>query len=125
MYQEWKDDFMAFYTWAINNGYEYTLTIDRIDVNGNYEPSNCRWADKKIQANNKRNNRIIEYNGESKTIAEWSDELGLSQATIKARLDNYHWSIERALTTPQRRRIPDDIIECACGCGTKIRKYSK
>lgn len=123
--KEWEDSFEAFRHWSLQNGYRENLSIDRIDVNGNYEPSNCRWANAKTQANNKRNNHVIEYNGVTKTISEWADELGLKPSTIKARLDVCHWRIERALTTPQRRRIPDDIIECACGCGTKIRRYDK
>lgn len=54
---EWKDSFYSFYLWATNNGYNHGLTIDRIDVDGNYEPSNCRWVTMKVQANNKRNRK--------------------------------------------------------------------
>ena len=72
---EWKD-YAAFRDWAIKNGYEDTFSIDRIDVNRGYSPDNCRWADCITQANNRRSNNIIEYNGESHTLAEWSRILG-------------------------------------------------
>lgn len=66
--EEWTNDFMSFYNWAITNGYREDLTIDRIDVNGNYEPSNCRWTDRSIQTINQR-----------KSIRNKSGYVGLSK----------------------------------------------
>lgn len=83
---EWKNDFQAFYGWAMANGYSDELTIDRIDVDGNYEPSNCRWASTKIQANNKSTSRYIEAFGEIHTVAEWAELLGIKKSTIYSRL---------------------------------------
>lgn len=99
---EWKNDFQAFYDWAIKNGYADNLSIDRKDVNGNYEPSNCRWATDTEQQNNKSDNRIIEYKGESKTIRQWADEKGMSWTALHSRLKK-GWSIEKALETPVRK----------------------
>ena len=72
---EWLNDFMSFYEWAMNNGYKDNLTIDRIDVNGNYEPNNCRWVDQKTQQNNKKNNIYLTYDGKTKTIMECAEYL--------------------------------------------------
>lgn len=94
---EWKNDYTAFRNWAINNGYNENLTIDRIDVNGNYEPNNCRWVDIFVQANNKRNNVYLTYKNETKTVHQWEEIVGIKAATIKRRLQ-LGWSIERALT---------------------------
>lgn len=91
---EWKNDFLTFYDWSLKNGYSNELSIDRIDNNGNYEPINCRWATRIQQANNTSKNRIIEYNGERKTLAEWSRILNMSQQKLKYRLDN--WNINKA-----------------------------
>ena len=95
---EWLNDKNAFFEWAFSNGYAEDLTIDRIDVNGNYEPSNCRWVTQKEQQNNRSNNRVIEFNGECHTLGEWSEITGIKLATIWARL-KCGWTIERALTT--------------------------
>lgn len=82
---EWLNDFISFKSWAMGNGYNETLTIDRIDVNGNYEPNNCRWSTKKEQSNNTRSNIIIMYNGERKTAQEWAEQLGVSPKTLRKR----------------------------------------
>ena len=91
---EWLD-FEPFYEWAMDNGYNDDLTIDRVDNNGNYEPSNCRWVDIKTQSNNKRNNHYITYNGKTQTLAQWSDELNINYNKLWARI-KYGWSIDRA-----------------------------
>lgn len=97
---EWKESFESFRDWAFANGYSDGLSIDRIDVNGNYEPSNCRWATVKQQANNTRSNLYLEFNGEVKTAKEWADELGLNYNTLYSRITTKGWSVEKALTTP-------------------------
>lgn len=96
---EWNNSFESFYEWAMSNGYEKGLTIDRIDVNGNYEPSNCRWATYKEQANNRTSNRLIEVDGVSHTIGDWSEITGIRLATIWARLKR-GWTAKEAVTTP-------------------------
>lgn len=104
---EWND-YEKFRAWAYNNGYDDTAgyqrcTIDRIDVNKGYYPDNCRWVDVKAQANNNRANRIITFNGESKTAAQWAVETGIDAGVIYARLNQLGWSEEKALTTPVRQ----------------------
>ena len=101
--EEWNADFTAFRDWALANGYSENLTIDRIDVNGNYEPTNCRWVNIQAQCNNRRNNRYFHYNGEKHTIKEWSDIVKIDYALLRNRLVNLGWPIERALTeTPHK-----------------------
>lgn len=101
--QEWQE-FLPFYNWSMNNGYKDNLTIDRIDVNGNYEPSNCRWITRKEQGFNRRNNHLLTFNGKTQTMKEWSIETGLHYDCIRGRINDYGWSVEKALTTPSRGR---------------------
>lgn len=82
MYEEWKNDYLAFKQWAYDNGYDDTLTIDRIDVNGNYEPNNCRWVTQKEQNNNTRRTIKITVNGVTKSLKEWCCYLNLNYNTI-------------------------------------------
>lgn len=97
---EWLNSYESFYNWCMNNGYKEGLTIDRINCNGNYEPSNCRFITMQEQLNNTNRNRIFTYNGESLNIVQWSRKLGISQNTLYARLITYHWETEKALTKP-------------------------
>lgn len=84
--EEWKNSFENFYVWALSNGYRDDLTIDRIDNSGNYEPSNCRWADKITQQNNTSRNVWIFFDGETHTIAEWRRKLGITPNAMRYRL---------------------------------------
>ena len=83
--KEWND-FKTFRDWAYENGYSEELTIDRVDVNGDYTPENCRWVSAEKQANNKRTNHFVEHNGERKTISEWAKELGFPYSKLKYRI---------------------------------------
>lgn len=100
--EEWRSDFFNFYFWAIENGYTDKLTIDRIDSNRNYEPSNCRWATYKQQNNNNCMNRKVTYNGTTYTIGEWSEITGISRNLLYQRIVTNKWTIEKALTTPKK-----------------------
>lgn len=81
---EWST-FKPFYEWAMKNGYKPGLSIDRIDVNGDYCPDNCRWATKELQANNTRSNLYLTIDGETHTAAQWSRKYGVCASTISYR----------------------------------------
>ena len=85
---EWLGEkgFEHFMEWAINNGYNDSLTLDRIDSNKGYDPDNCRWVDYKVQNNNTSRNHFVTHNGETHTIAEWSDISGVPYNTLNGRI---------------------------------------
>lgn len=106
-FKEYED----FKRWAYANGYDENAkrgecTLDRIDVNGNYEPSNCRWVGYDVQANNRRTNDLISFNGKTMTRSQWERELGFGRGVLAGRIRS-GWAVERMLTEPpQKRRSP-------------------
>lgn len=107
--EEWND-FQNFYDWAIAHGYDENLnkekklcTLDREDVDGNYEPSNCRWITNKQQQNNKKDTILYEYNNKFYTISEWADILNLPLNVLKSRITR-GWNIKRVLEQPINKR---------------------
>ena len=111
IFKDWELSFESFYNWAINNGYEDNLTIDRIDNNGDYEPSNCRWATIKEQCNNRSTNVLVTWNGETHNITEWSKITGVPANVIQRRLrdPNSFYSIGEALTSKTDGRYTRNI----------------
>ena len=101
---EWRNSYLAFRQWALDNGYTNALTIDRIDVNGNYEPLNCRWTTIKEQQNNKRDNVFVEYNGERLTLREfakkYTEPKGIGYKTLWYRFSVAKWDLDKCINTP-------------------------
>lgn len=102
MCDEWKNDFKVFHDWAYANGYDEnapkgSCTIDRINVNGNYEPSNCRWTTNKEQQRNRSNNHFITYKGETHCISEWAEILDIKPSYLYHKLKKDNFDIEKLL----------------------------
>jgi hypothetical protein len=122
--KEWRDDFLNFHKWAIENGYNDSLSIDRINNNKGYSPCNCRWATRQEQANNRResrhpmgSNHNIEFNGKVQSISAWARELDINHNTLRNRVLK-GWEIERAMTLPVKEQ------NHALQSKTQRRKYS-
>lgn len=101
--EEWENDFCSFLEWSLKNGYDEQLTLDRIDNNKGYYPENCRWTTRKVQQNNTRHNRYIEYNGETKTLAQWCELLNLKYSTMLNRF-SHGYTAKQAFETPIKTR---------------------
>lgn len=109
--EAWKNSFEAFSDWALSHGYAENLTLDRIDVNGNYCPENCQWITDKEQRLNTRRSHSVTAFGVTKTIKEWSDWSGLGYDTIRNRLVYSGWSPEDAVSAPVQRKKKKGYIE--------------
>ena len=105
--KEWRDNYIPFRDFMMSLGYDGTLprdvqTLERINVNGNYEPTNCKLATKKEQNVNKRSNHTVTYKGVTKTVTEFAEEYGIDVDTILNRINNHGYSIEEAIEKPIR-----------------------
>lgn len=114
--QEWKDDFKSFYDWAVSNGYEKGLSIERIDVNKGYNPENCTWITLAEQAKNKRNSLWIDDNGVKKKVHDIAKENGLAPSTIYNRIQRG----KNPLMNRQERKRP--VIQFSLD-GIQIAEY--
>ena len=102
--REWNRSYEAFAKWARSHGYTDELTLDRIDVNDGYKPSNCRFITKAEQQRNRRDNHLITYKGETHCLEEWARITGINSGTLNSRINRQHWSVKHALEEP-----PSDI----------------
>ncbi len=84
--------------------------LDRINNDGDYKKSNCRWVTRKENNNNARSNIMVTYKGRTQTLAQWCDELGLKHEPIRVRLMNYEWSVKKSFTTPLKKHTPKPKI---------------
>lgn len=107
---EWSD-YAEFAKWSLKNGFSDDLSIDRINNDGNYEPSNCRWTTMKMQQNNRSSNKRITINGETKTISEWCDEYDINYNTVLQRM-KYGMDVLTALTRTHKYRGYGIPVRC-------------
>jgi hypothetical protein len=103
VHEEWRSDYLAFKTYVLSElgerpakGYSF----DRINNELGYVPGNVRWADQKTQANNTKRNRVISFKGETHTLAQWAERIGVNYFTLHTRIYRKGWSVERAFSKP-------------------------
>ena len=113
IFSEWENDYYIFKEWALSNGYNNSLEIDRINNNGNYEPNNCRWTTRKEQMNNCSLNKMVAYKNKTKTLSQWCDELGINYDRTLGRLNKLHMTVEEAFECEKytiiHKNIPSSI----------------
>lgn len=103
---EWRKNFSLFRSWAMSNGYQEGLTIERIDNNGNYCPDNCKWIPKSEQPKNRRNCHLITFNGKTQTLSEWSRELHVDRECVRNKekiLGDWTLALEAVLNSPKHK----------------------
>ena len=105
MCPEWREDFNAFYEWAMTHGYRNDLTLERVSVNRGCNPGNCIWISRKAQAYNRHTNRRYTIDGHTLTLQEWSGRYGVPPDVIIHRLED-GWGLEEAVKTPRKGRAP-------------------
>lgn len=115
---EWLNDFTSFYNWSMNNGYKDGLQIDRIDNNKDYEPSNCRWVNRYINNNNRRNNILFTYNNKTMSLRAWCRHLNVCYKTCMTRYYRGH-TIEECLNLSKLSDHRKDRIRY----NSKLYKY--
>ena len=97
---EWINNFECFYDWAVKSGYSDSLTIERINVDGDYCPDNCKWLPKSEQANNRKSCIVISYQGKTQNLSQWCKELGLDYKRVNNRIVKLGMTFEEAITKP-------------------------
>lgn len=121
--KEWEESFESFMKWALANGFEEKLTIDRIDPNGDYCPENCRWITIKDQENNRSNNVYYEYNGECLTIPQLAEKYGINKRTLFWRINSKNMSIKEAIETPIDTSRNQSSAKKHAGLAEKCKKH--
>ena len=108
--QEWLDSYPAFVEWALNSGWAEGLTIDRIDVNGDYSPDNCRWITRAEQSHNTRRNKFYTYQGQTKTLTQWSRDLKIPYERLRGRLRKCGCTFEEAVKMEEAYVSHHDLL---------------